>query len=101
MELNRLVFAAPKPTYTIDDLPNLIFIPNEDLSSFTKLNKQNASSQDFSHRRIRSHEIHLEDLNHTQRGSFLCYSSKANHKKKPSFLKNNENNLKLNKKTAS
>lgn len=90
MELNRLVFAAPKPSYTIDDLPNLIFIPNEDLS-ISKLNKLNANSQDFSHRRIRSHEIHLEDLNHTQRGSFLCYSSKATQKKKSSFLKNNEN----------
>lgn len=79
MELNRLVFAAPKSSYTVDELPNLIFIPRDPIN-----NSNLKSTKELVHRRIHSHEIRLEDL-HSQshRSSFLCYSNKSLDKRKP------------------
>ena len=80
MELNRFIFAAPAPSYTIDDMPSLILIPrvHPPPPEATPKIPQN----ELSHRRIRSHEIRLDSLSNSQSTASISYSSQLKSKKK-------------------
>ena len=80
MEFNHFIFASPSSTYTIDDLPNLLLIPKQS-PSHIPLTPQTTTLTDYSHRRIRSHEIRLDDINNSQSSTYISYYPKLKEKK--------------------
>lgn len=88
MELNRLLFAAPGASYSIDDLPSLLLVPR---TQSPAMKSQKQAIQELSHRRIRSHEIRLESLSNSQSLSITFVSQAKG--KKMDLLNTNEKDV--------